>query len=41
MDNELSTVDKYKYLGIYLDEHITFEHCPYEKEHIVFYWIWE
>ena len=26
-DNELGTVDKYKYLGIYLDEHITFEHC--------------
>ena len=26
-DNELSTVDKYKYLGLYLDENITFEHC--------------
>ena len=26
-DDELINVDKYKYLGIYLDEHITFEHC--------------
>ena len=26
-NDELINVDKYKYIGIYLDEHITFEHC--------------
>ena len=25
--HEILIVDKYKYLGIYLDEHITYDHC--------------